>query len=90
MDWDISRIRDSFLVHRIVLDEFNQTDMAVLQLMDMGYKCSEIAHRLNIVTRSVYRIRRKLCVNLDVRTPEQIVAEARRRGLLPIVATFRK
>jgi two-component system response regulator DegU len=68
--------------NRIVIDEFNQTDMAVLQLMDTGYTCNEIAERLNIVARTVYRIRRKLRDHLHVRTTEQIVEAARQQGLL--------
>ena len=61
---------------------FNKTDLAVLELMDMGFKPQEIADRLNIVSRTVYRIRRKLRDYLNVRTPEQIVEAARQQGLL--------
>lgn len=60
----------------------NQTDLAVLRLIEAGYDTQEIALRLQIVPRSVYRIRRKLRELLSVRTNEQIVDAARRQGLL--------
>jgi DNA-binding CsgD family transcriptional regulator len=50
--------------------------------MGMGFKPQEIAARLNIVPRSVYRVRRRLREYLNVRTPEQIVEAARQQGLL--------
>jgi DNA-binding NarL/FixJ family response regulator len=68
--------------HRMAGQSFNKTDLAVLELMGMGYKPQEIAARLNIVPRTVYRIRRKLRDCLNVRTPEQIVEAAREQGLL--------
>ena len=42
----------------------------------------EIAARIQKVVRSVYRIRSKLREHLGVRTSEQIVDAARKRGLL--------
>ena len=68
--------------YRMAGHNFNKTDLAVLELMGMGYKPQEIADRLSIVPRSVYRIRRKIRDYLNVRTPEQIVEAARRQGLL--------
>ena len=68
--------------HRMAGHNFNKTDLAVLELMGMGYKPQEIADRLNIVPRTVYRIRRKLREYLNVRTSEQIVEAARQQGLL--------
>jgi DNA-binding NarL/FixJ family response regulator len=68
--------------HRMVGHSFNKSDLAVLELMGTGYKSQEIAARLNIAARTVYRIRRKLRDYLNVRTPEQIVEAARQQGLL--------
>lgn len=60
----------------------NETDREVLWLLAQGYSMQEIASMLQIVVRSVYRIRNKLRTALEVRTNEQIVDEARKRGLL--------
>jgi DNA-binding NarL/FixJ family response regulator len=68
--------------YRLIFHNFNRTDLAVLELMGIGYKPQEIADRLNIVPRTVYRIRRKLRDYLNVRTPEQFVEAARQQGLL--------
>lgn len=60
----------------------NQTDMAVLELMALGYTTGEIVLHLNLVNRTIYRIRRKLREYLLVRTNEQIIEAARQNGLL--------
>lgn len=62
--------------------QLNHTDMQVLQLLAHGYNVQEIAVRVNIVDRSVYRIRGKLRSFLGVRTNEQIVDAARKRDLI--------
>jgi len=62
--------------------QLNHTDMQVLQLLACGYNVQEIAVRVNIVDRSVYRIRGKLRNFLGVRTNEQIVDAARKRDLI--------
>ena len=67
---------------RIVTDQFNQTDIAVLELTDAGFTPSEIADRLDIVPRTVYRSRRKWREYLNVKTSEQIVEAARKHGFL--------
>ncbi len=63
-------------------DALNSTDREVLQLIADGYTAQEIAARVQVVVRSVYRIRSKLREYLGVRTSEQIVDAARKRGLL--------
>lgn len=60
----------------------NRTDMEVLELIARGYTVQEIGAWVGIVDRSVYRIRGKLRRYLNVRTNEQLVEAARRRGLL--------
>lgn len=67
---------------RINDDVLNQTDIAVLQLLARGRTVQEIASRLSIVPRTVYRIRSKLRDYLNVRTNEQIVEAAKQRGLM--------
>ena len=63
-------------------DGLNATDLEVLQLISRGFTVQEISSRVGIVDRSVYRIRSKLRTYLDVRTNEQLVEAAQRRGLL--------
>jgi two-component system invasion response regulator UvrY len=60
----------------------NRTDMEVLQMMAQGYTVQEISARIGIVDRTVYRIRGKLRQYLGVRTNEQVVEAALRKGLL--------
>jgi len=62
--------------------QLNRTDLEVLRLIARGYTVQEISARVGIVDRSVYRIRAKLRQYLDVRTNEQVVEAALRRGLL--------
>lgn len=71
---------------RITDGQLNQTDMEVLELIAKGYTVQEISLRVGIVDRSVYRIRAKLRQYLGVRTNEQLVEAAVRRGLLRINA----
>lgn len=73
----------SGLPYRRINDEIlNQTDIAVLQLLASGMTVQEIASRLGVVPRTVYRIRSKLRDYLHVRTNEQIVEAARQRDLI--------
>jgi DNA-binding NarL/FixJ family response regulator len=65
----------------------NRTDLEVLQLIARGYTVPEIAARVGIVDRTVYRIRARLRHHLGVRTNEQVVDAAVRRGLLGTVHT---
>jgi DNA-binding NarL/FixJ family response regulator len=69
-------------LHAPTVDTLNHQDIAVLQLMAQGYSAQEIGEQLNLVRRSVYRIRQRLKNALDVRTVEQIVDAARHQGLL--------
>lgn len=64
----------------------NETDREVLSLMAQGHNPQEIASVASLSIRSVYRIRRKLKQSLGVRTNEQIVDAARKKGLLDIPA----
>lgn len=67
---------------RLTDGQLNRTDMEVLQLIARGHTVQEISARVDLVDRSVYRIRAKLRSYLGVRTNEQVVEVARRRGLL--------
>ncbi|MAS35341.1 MAG: hypothetical protein CL610_15120 [Anaerolineaceae bacterium] len=67
---------------RMMDGQLNRTDMEVLELIARGYTVQEISRRVGIVDRSVYRIRSKLRQYLGVRTNEQVVEAAVRRGLL--------
>ncbi|MCA0455430.1 MAG: response regulator transcription factor [Chloroflexi bacterium] len=63
-------------------DDLNGSDFLVLQSIEQGYNPQEIARQLDITTRSVYRIYGRLRHVLNVRTNEQIVDAARKKGLL--------
>jgi DNA-binding NarL/FixJ family response regulator len=62
--------------------QLNRTDLEVLHLIAKGHTVQEISIRVGIVDRSVYRIRAKLRQHLGVRTNEQVVEAALRKGLL--------
>jgi len=62
--------------------ELNQTDIEILRLIDRGLTPKEIAAKLEITSRTVYRSRSKLRTLLGVSTNEQIVSSARQKGLL--------
>ena len=62
--------------------ELNQTDIEILHLIDRGLTPKEIAAKLEITSRTVYRSRSKLRTLLGVSTNEQIVSAARQKGLL--------
>ena len=62
--------------------ELNQTDIEILRLIDWGFTPKEIAAKLEITSRTVYRSRSKLRTLLGVSTNEQIVSAARQKGLL--------
>jgi len=63
-------------------EHFNHTDVEVLRMLAYGHTVQEIAAKLALAQRSIYRIRTKLRTLLEVRTNEQIVDAARKRGLL--------
>ncbi|HEX2907071.1 MAG TPA: response regulator transcription factor [Phototrophicaceae bacterium] len=63
-------------------DQLSPSDLAVLRLMGEGYNPQEIALQLDLSVRSIYRIYGRLRTLLAVRTNEQIVDTARKRGLL--------
>ena len=63
-------------------DGLNSSDLAVLQLVEQGYNPQEIAGQLDLSPRTVYRIYGRLRQALNVRTNEQIIDSARKRGLL--------
>ena len=62
-------------------------DREVAHLMQHGLTVQECAARLGISDSAVYRSRSKLRQALDVRTSEQIVDAAIRKGLLPAPKT---
>jgi len=64
------------------ITELNQTDIEILRLIDWGFTPKEIAAKLEITSRTVYRSRSKLRTLLGVSTNEQIVTSARQKGLL--------
>lgn len=63
-------------------DGLNNSDLSVLHLMEQGYNPQEIAGQLDLTPRSIYRIYGRLRLSLNVRTNEQIVDAARKKGLL--------
>ena len=62
--------------------ELNATDLQVLRLTALGLTAQEIATHLKLVSRSIYRIRGKLRDHLGIRTNEQMIEAARKKGLL--------
>ena len=60
------------------------TDIDVLNCLYQGLNTHEIAHRLDVNERTVYRSRNRLRRVLDVRINEQIIPEALRRGLIEL------
>lgn len=60
----------------------NSTDMEVLRLLNKGLSVKEVSERLEYHIRSVYRIRQKLCVALEVPTSDHLIDAARQKGLL--------
>jgi len=54
----------------------------VLRLIARGYEVPDMMLELGISRKAVYKRRKRLCEVLEVKTKEQIVAEAIRRGLL--------
>ena len=60
----------------------NENDLAVLRLMAQGQTVPEIARKLHVSERTVYRIRTRLRQALGVPTNEMVVDAARVRGLL--------
>jgi DNA-binding NarL/FixJ family response regulator len=63
-------------------EALNSTDFSVLELLAQGKTTGEIAARMNLTNRTIYRIRHKLREYLLVRTNEQIIEAARQNGLL--------
>lgn len=64
------------------IDGLNGTDLLVLQLIEQGNNPQEIAAQVGLTPRSVYRIYSRLRQVLNVRTNQQIVDAARKKGLL--------
>ena len=73
-----------------VVGKLNTTDLEVLGLMAQGLTAQEISARLGVVDRTVYRVRGRLRQYLRVRTNEQVVEAARRRGLLHVDGTVNR
>jgi DNA-binding NarL/FixJ family response regulator len=65
------------------LGKLSARDREIAQLMQHGLTVQECATRLGISDGAVYRSRRKLRQALGVRTSEQIIDAAVRKGLLP-------
>jgi DNA-binding NarL/FixJ family response regulator len=63
-------------------DGLNNSDLSVLKLIEQGYNPQEIAGQLELTPRSIYRIYGRLRQSLNVRTNEQIVDAARKKGLI--------
>lgn len=72
----------SALPYESKLSVLNKNDIEVLTLLAKGYNIQDIACRLNLVDRSIYRIRTRIRDYLGVTNNEQIVDAARRRNLL--------
>lgn len=60
----------------------NETDVDVLRLLAQGYGIEQITGKMSMAKRSIYRSRSRIREYLNVRNNDQIVDEARRRGLL--------
>lgn len=69
----IGRRREGSLTHR---------DMEVLRLLEKELSVKEIASRLDISIKTVYRVRDKIKLSLGVRNNEILVDAARKQGLL--------
>jgi DNA-binding NarL/FixJ family response regulator len=65
------------------LDQLNPTNLEVLHLIASGLAVKEIASRLTLTQRSVYRIRTKLRTALGVHSDVHLLDAARTQGLLP-------
>lgn len=74
----------TYMMRRQTSLRLTETDRDVLWLISEGHNIQEIAAIAELTTRSVYRIREKLRKILNVKTNEQIVDAARKRGLLDI------
>lgn len=62
--------------------KLDHRDLEVLRLLDSELSMKEIAQRLNVSDKTIYRIRQKLKEVLGVRNNESIVDAARKKGLL--------
>lgn len=63
-------------------EHLNEREWQVLRMLHEGLTVQESAARLGVSDAAIYRARRKLRTVLHVRTNEQIVEAALRRGLL--------
>jgi len=59
-----------------------ERDLEVLRLLEHELSVQEIAQRLGLSDKTIYRIRHKLKRTLGVRNTESVVDAARRQGLL--------
>jgi DNA-binding NarL/FixJ family response regulator len=64
------------------VDQLNPTDLEVLNLIASGLAVKEIAARLALTQRSIYRIRTKLRTALGVHSDVHLLDAARTQGLL--------
>lgn len=62
--------------------ELNSNEIEVLTLLAKGHNIQDIAYRLNLVDRSIYRIRTRIRDYLGATNNEQIVDAARRHKLI--------
>jgi DNA-binding NarL/FixJ family response regulator len=72
----LARQREAARLH------LTETHLDVLNLISKGHSNQEIAQTLGYARRSLYRMRKELRKALDVRSNEQLVDEARNRGLI--------
>jgi DNA-binding CsgD family transcriptional regulator len=59
-----------------------EAHLDILNLISKGHSNQEIAQTLGYARRSLYRMRNELRRALDVRSNEQLIDEARSRGLI--------
>lgn len=74
----------TYMMRRQTSLRLTETDRDVLWLLAEGHNTQEIAAITGLTTRSVYRLREKFRKILNVKTNEQIVDAARKRGLLDL------
>lgn len=73
----------SIIPYKRQTDTLNQTDRDVLQLLAMGYTVQQIAGRMGLSRRTIYRSRNRIRLYLKVKNNDLIVDKARKYGLIP-------